>query len=222
MTRLVCLVAALLWTPSPAVAGESVWLRSLAPAEELIERMRRLRLGATAWTAGPDLSWLRAEAQDLRRKVDEAENPPPGIGLFFEGQSTRVSQLLIGGPAESAGLAIGDEIVSVNGVPVADNMAVVGLVNEARGPIEVTVKRKAGRLSLTKRPPEYLSAEFLAGIEARCRALLAETSALERAARAPGADIAARAESLAARIRALEDELLKAQIQAFTTRYRSR
>ena len=205
--------------------GGSLWEASGAPAKELIARMRRLRsIRPPIEPARPaDLAGLKRQEAELRKKIDEAKNPPPGIGLFFfEDRPTTVSQLLIGGPAESAGIGIGDVFVKVNGHSVGNTMEIVRLVNEGTGPIEVVLKGK-GPVVLSKQPPEYLSPDFLEGLESEHRTIRDQIDALEQEASQPTESpfIAERGGVIASAIQQLEDKLLKAQMKAFTERYRS-
>jgi hypothetical protein len=224
------IVVALSLTASWAAASipsmaERQWLGVAEPAHEVIEIMRRLRL--TPLRPPPvDLSELRLKAAELSKKVHEAKNPPPGIGVFFgEGaKSTTVTQLLIGGPAESAGIRIGDVFARVDGRAVADNMQIVAALGMGPGPFDVMLGGRPEHVALAKRPPEYLSRAFLAEIDGRCGALLGELATLESDAARPRADLVAlakRAHALSAAIQALGDLLLQAQIKAFTERYRT-
>jgi len=61
-----------------------------------------------------------------------------GIGLKFEGQEMRITEVFPGSPASEAGLRRGDRIEAINGVSVADLIA-SGELDGAFGPTEIGV-----------------------------------------------------------------------------------
>ena len=80
--------------------------------------------------------------------ADEPRGARPKIGVSFDG--TRVVALHPGGPADAAGLRVGDAIERVGGVPVTTRDEVVGELGKAKAdwPVELSVQRGDARLDL--------------------------------------------------------------------------
>jgi regulator of sigma E protease len=81
-----------------------------------------------------------------RRRLTEPENVLVGLGFGFwmPPIPAEIGQLEPGGPAEAAGLAAGDRIVAVAGVPTADFEAVQREIRARPGEsVEITVRRDA-------------------------------------------------------------------------------
>jgi membrane protease YdiL (CAAX protease family) len=78
----------------------------------------------------------------------EPRGPRPRIGVSFEG--TRVVALHPGGPADQAGLRVGDAVVRVGGEPTASREQVVSALGKTKPdwPVEVSVLRGDERLEL--------------------------------------------------------------------------
>ncbi len=74
----------------------------------------------------------------------------------FEGIPTgrlEVSQVVEGGPAEQAGISVGDIVVNVEGSPVEDFQDVAGVIAERPGePIEIEIERENERHTVTVIP----------------------------------------------------------------------
>ncbi len=76
-----------------------------------------------------------------------------GLSFWFPPQPVVVGLLTSGDPAERAGLALGDRIVEVEGLPVADFAAFVAAIRARPGmTTELTALRDATRLSFTLVP----------------------------------------------------------------------
>lgn len=70
----------------------------------------------------------------------------PWIGVEFAAASTRITRLLPGAPGERAGLQVGDEVVSIDGVAVADPSAFISQVQrKSVGASAAVVVRRTGK-----------------------------------------------------------------------------
>jgi regulator of sigma E protease len=70
--------------------------------------------------------------------------------MLFYGNEARVDGLRPRGPAQAAGLQVGDEVIAFGGKPVGDWLDLTRLVNESKGlPTEIEVEREGARLTLT-------------------------------------------------------------------------
>ena len=76
---------------------------------------------------------------------------PTWIGVRFDGTTTRITQVITKGPAERAGLAIDDEIVSVNGEAVAKSSDVITRVRATKpgGRVALRVQRHGAPLDIS-------------------------------------------------------------------------
>jgi regulator of sigma E protease len=86
-----------------------------------------------------------------RRALTEPGALLPGIGFdfWYPVVPARVGQVLPGSPAERAGLREGDEILAVDGEPVADFTALVARVQPQPGArLELTVARAGDNLTV--------------------------------------------------------------------------
>ncbi|XP_043220306.1 protein lap4-like isoform X2 [Amphibalanus amphitrite] len=103
--------------------------------------------------AGPT---VQVEEQQLDLTIQRA---PSGLGLSIAGgrgstpfrgddEDVFISKVLDGGPADLAGLKVGDKLTSVNGVPVlgADHYDVVGILKAAGDALHLSLLREVTRL----------------------------------------------------------------------------
>ncbi len=76
--------------------------------------------------------------------------PSAWIGIWFENNTKKVRSVVPGGPAERAGLQVGDEIVAFNGQPLVDSSDVTAEVHRAGIGAHVTlgVVRGAAKLDI--------------------------------------------------------------------------
>ncbi len=81
-----------------------------------------------------------------------------GLSFWYPRQPVRVAELLPGGPAERAGLQPGDEVVEIDGRPVADFRAFVYEIQGRAGePVALVALREGERIGLTVTPePEQM------------------------------------------------------------------
>ncbi|HEU4390100.1 MAG TPA: RIP metalloprotease RseP [Blastocatellia bacterium] len=111
----------------------------------------------------------------------DAMNEKIGDAGFFPSFGPNVRIMVTGvfanSPAEGAGLAPGDQIVGINGKPVAQNpsgqFAMIGLIKKSNGqPITLTVQREGKTVDLTASPRQEDGGDYrlgfnqvLAGVE---------------------------------------------------------
>jgi regulator of sigma E protease len=75
------------------------------------------------------------------------------LGLGVARPAPVVQQVLPGGPAERAGLRVGDLLLSVGGTPVADGIAFIDIIRASAGKtVEVVVRRAGQPLTLAMTP----------------------------------------------------------------------
>lgn len=79
-----------------------------------------------------------------------AANGPSWIGVRVEEQPARISQVIKGAPADRAGLRIGDEVVAIDGAPIASGPAFVQRVKGTRNgdALAMEVVRGGQRITL--------------------------------------------------------------------------
>ncbi|MEO8550759.1 MAG: redoxin domain-containing protein [Kofleriaceae bacterium] len=84
----------------------------------------------------------------------ELGTPPTWLGLRTEDAPARVAQVVPGAPADKAGVKIGDEVVSIDGAPIADAKAVVEHAAQLapKRPAPLVVRRKGVEVPLTVTP----------------------------------------------------------------------
>jgi len=88
---------------------------------------------------------------DTTGKTIVDNRTPTWIGIRFDGTTTRITQVITKGPAERAGLAIDDEIVSVNGDAVAKSSDVITRVRATKpgGRVALRVQRHGAPLDIS-------------------------------------------------------------------------
>ena len=94
---------------------------------------------------------LTLDAGDRSRALTQPEALLPGLGfdIWRPRIVPKVGDLVKGGPAEKAGVKAGDEIISLNGAPVADFDQFVDLVEPSFGrKVELEVRRDGRSLTL--------------------------------------------------------------------------
>jgi thiol-disulfide isomerase/thioredoxin len=81
----------------------------------------------------------------------EPFGPPVWIGIMTDPTSTRVQQVVPGAPAATAGVQIGDEVVSIDGHPVTNGKEVVATAHQLHADRKspMVVKRNGAEVSLT-------------------------------------------------------------------------
>lgn len=86
----------------------------------------------------------------LRRNDDKQTTrdvvipPRPKKSLGIELGISSVVTLVEGGPAKQAGMQVGDEIISIEGIETLSAFRLPNQINRLNGPVRVTVKRKSG------------------------------------------------------------------------------
>jgi len=127
--------------------------------ELLIDRDRGELRGMTRFVSGGKVQHASEVVFDHDVPVASLEAPtdddaPTWLGLRTEDAPARVSQVVPGAPADKAGMQIGDEVVSIDGKPIADAKAVVehAAVLTAKKPTAVVVRRKGVEVPLTVTP----------------------------------------------------------------------
>jgi thiol-disulfide isomerase/thioredoxin len=135
------------------------------------------RAPAPAATAAPPRPAAPVEAA-----VPADPGAPSWIGVRFDRGTTRVIQVVPGGPAEKAGVKIGDEITAVDGHPVSLDVEAVAAIREHRPGITPVVVRRSGhdvtlaigiatmpdmddlpKLTLLGKPAPAFAAELISG-----------------------------------------------------------
>ena len=97
-----------------------------------------------------------APAADPWSAKAPATGRPAWIGIWPDPQSTRVLQVVPGGPASRAGIQLGDELVTIDGHATTDGRQIVELVRTLPSgkPVSFVVRRGGKQWTLTVTPDE--------------------------------------------------------------------
>jgi len=113
-----------------------------------------------------DSRQVRLEVAGDLRALTEPGALLPGLGFdfWYPAVPARVGKVLPGSPAERAGLREGDEILAVDGEPVADFAALVAIVQPKPGVrLDFAVERDGGTLSVPVEVESQREGERLVG-----------------------------------------------------------
>src|SRR5690606_27237594 len=97
-----------------------------------------IALAACAGTAPPPAPPAPAP-QPVKVSQPMVHREPAWLGVWFDPGTTRVIQVIASSPAATAGVQIGDELVSLDGTPVHASQEIVKAVTEAAPGSRVTI-----------------------------------------------------------------------------------
>jgi len=100
----------------------------------------------------------------IEKWMSEQETPSPlkslGIRPYFPEIPAVLGQVADDGRAAAAGLVAGDKVLSINGQPVGDWIAMVDLVREsAEKPMQLSIDRRGQTIELTATPAKKVTEE---------------------------------------------------------------
>ena len=142
---------------------------SEAPLERYAWVMRALCLVLLAACSTPAPPPPKPVVEPVRAAAPQPEaGGPSWVGVRIDEQAVRVTQVIKGAPADKAGLQIGDQILSIDGAPIASGAAFVKRVRGTKNGdmLAVVVVRGGGKITFKIRVeprPESIAQSSLIG-----------------------------------------------------------
>lgn len=134
---------------SPSSPGQTVNASWLATAScRLAASAVAIALSACAGSAPPPAPPAPAP-QPAKVSQPAVPSEPAWLGVWFDPGTTRVIQVISSSPAATAGVQIGDELVSLDGIPVRASQEIVKAVTEAAPGHRMTIALTRGGKPLT-------------------------------------------------------------------------